>query len=180
MRKVLDRYDGEKMVIDTEARQLFVWYDDQDEHEEWFVVAYMNHEYLVGEFLQRKISLLDLMRETEVKIAHRHYDNYSEFDVTDIVATEKTHLFPLDGSYYTGVKFSLPLNNFNSIDYFEILSSVSSRMRIAPDKYSGFLEAIKPIMIKKDTIWEDRFCYNEPPALLQNCEEGDYDWRNAA
>ena len=100
-------YDGSKLEVDVENKKLLLWYDETDDYELWYYIE--SEEELMIEYLSNKVTILDVIQKSKVKLGKRYFEDY--YDLVEVKALNnnslKSYELPTNESYL-GFNFYKP------------------------------------------------------------------------
>jgi len=67
-------HDGSKLLVDIESSQLLLWYNYDEDYEEWFLVK--SNEENIHKYMTSKMSLLEIIKTSNVFMGIRENDDY--------------------------------------------------------------------------------------------------------
>ncbi len=90
-------YDGVKLQVNLNNNTVLAWYDSNVNDEEWFYIK--ANKNLFEQYLSNKTTLLDIVKNSDVSLVNRKYENYNTLDTFKKINDLNQYELPDDDSY---------------------------------------------------------------------------------
>lgn len=121
-------YNGSKLCVNMEQQYILAWNKEFSSYERWFLIKVSETSF--NGYISGDLTLLDVMKSSQVEIIQRQYDNYENLAIVDSNPNLEEYKLPGNISYLgfdflSEYNYSTVLTNYHRSYSIQIVSKES-------------------------------------------------------